>query len=70
MEGRGIYWFNSLESKSVLYVGEFKNNAFEGLGKMQFRDETQYFGSFNNNTLKSVRAIIKYGNGDQYKGSV
>jgi len=28
MEGRGIYIFNSLESNSVLFVGEFKNNVF------------------------------------------
>jgi hypothetical protein len=34
MEGRGQYWFNSIEHKSVFYVGEFKENAFHGLGKM------------------------------------
>ena len=51
MEGRGIYIFNSLETTSVLYVGEFKSNAFQGLGKMQFRDGTTYYGSFNNNAM-------------------
>lgn len=70
MEGRGIYVFNSLESNSVFFVGELKANAFQGLGKMHFRDGTQYFGSFNNNCLQSAKAIIRYGNGDKYKGGV
>lgn len=47
-----------------------KSNAFSGLGKMTFKDETQYFGSFNNNCMQSAKAIIKYGNGDTYKGGV
>jgi hypothetical protein len=70
MDGRGQYWFNSVDQNSVLYVGEFKDNAFHGLGKMQFRDGTQYFGSFNNNAMASMKAIIKYGNEDKYKGIV
>lgn len=70
MEGRGLYWFNSLESPSVLYVGEMKSNSFQGLGKMQFRDDTQYFGSFNNNQMASMRAILHFGNGDKYKGGI
>ena len=37
---------------------------------MQFRNGTQYYGSFNNNVMQSMKAIIKYGNGDQYKGVV
>jgi hypothetical protein len=49
MDGRGIYLFNSLESNTVYFVGEVKNNVFSGLGKMVFRDDSQYFGSFNNN---------------------
>lgn len=70
MEGRGIYFFNSVENNSVLYVGEMLTNSFQGLGKMQFRDGTEYFGSFNNNVMNSMKAIIKYGNGDKYKGVV
>lgn len=37
---------------------------------MQFRDGTQYFGSFNNNIMHSMKAIINYGNGDKYKGMI
>ena len=37
---------------------------------MTFRDDTQYFGSFNNNAMQSAKAIIKYGNNDRYKGGV
>jgi hypothetical protein len=47
-----------------------KENAFHGLGRMVFRDGTQYFGSFNFNQMQSARAIIKYANGDQFKGGV
>lgn len=70
MEGRGIYIFNSAEASTSYFVGELKNNAFSGLGKVVFREETQYFGSVNNNQLQSVKAILKYGNGDRYKGGV
>ena len=37
---------------------------------MQFRDGTQYFGSFNNNMMQSGKAIVKFGNGDRYKGGI
>ena len=37
---------------------------------MQFRNGTQYFGSFNNNVMSSMKAIIHYGNQDKYKGIV
>ena len=76
MEGRGVYKFNPNINNAVsgpsmaYYLGEFKDNSFHGLGRMMFRDGTQYFGSFNNNCMSSVRAIIKYSNGDTYKGGV
>ena len=69
MEGRGVYKFSS-PSTVGYYLGEFKENAFHGLGRMVFRDGTQYFGSFTNNSMNSARAILKYGNGDTYKGGV
>ena len=70
MEGRGLYLFNSLEHKSILYIGELKSNAFQGLGSMHFRCGTLYFGSFNNNAMQSQKAILKLAGGDIYKGPV
>ncbi len=52
------------------YIGELKENAFHGLGRMQFRDNSQYFGSFNFNQMQSARGIFKYANGDQFKGGI
>ena len=73
MEGRGIYKFsptNHIHPHCTYYIGEVKSNLFHGLGRLVFRDGTQYFGSFNNNVMQSGRALIKYGNGDTYKGGV
>jgi hypothetical protein len=76
MDGRGIYKFNAnspqigMQIGAQFYIGELKENAFHGLGRMVFRDGTQYFGSFNFNQMQSARAIIKYPNGDQFKGNV
>lgn len=52
------------------YIGEMKENQFHGLGKMVFLNGTLYLGSFNNNTMQSTRAQLKYANGDKYKGGV
>ena len=56
MEGRGVYKFNQGNQMSgmggaVLYIGEMKENAFHGLGRMEFRDGGQYLGSFNFNQM-------------------
>ena len=37
---------------------------------MEFRDGTQYFGSFNFNAMASQQALVKHANGDRYKGGV
>ena len=73
MDGRGIYKFSPtghVYAHVTYYIGEVKQNMFHGLGRMVYRDGTQYFGSFNNNVMSSQRALIKYGNGDTYKGPV
>jgi hypothetical protein len=46
MSGRGQYFFGSPASNSILYVGEFHENTFQGLGKLLFADGTAYYGSF------------------------
>jgi hypothetical protein len=55
MEGRGKYWqFKQAQpTNSILFVGEMKDNCFNGLGKMVFKDGTSYSGSFVNNHLSS-----------------
>jgi hypothetical protein len=70
MCGRGIYRFGPT-SNAFYYLGEVKDNQFHGLGKMVFRDGTQYFGSFNFNVMQSKKAIVKFSkDGDTYKGGV
>jgi len=72
MEGRGKYWYykQTQNQNSILFVGEIKDNTFNGLGKMMFNCGTNYSGSFVNNTLNSQRAVVVFGNGDKYKGPV
>jgi hypothetical protein len=70
MEGRGQYFFGDPSTQSLLYIGEFHENTFQGLGKMIFSDNTTYYGSFVNNSMSSQRAVIKHGNGDKFKGQV
>jgi hypothetical protein len=67
MHGRGQYWYS--ESKDcILYVGEFFENTYQGLGKLIYTDGTIYYGSFSNNNLCSQRAVVNFSNGDKYKG--
>lgn len=52
MHGRGQYWYS--ESKDcIIYVGEFFENTYQGLGKLIYLDGTIYYGSFSNNALCS-----------------
>ena len=51
MEGKGSYRWASGVMKSEAYVGELKDNALSGSGKMIFRDKTIYKGRFNNNCM-------------------
>jgi hypothetical protein len=37
---------------------------------MVFADGCTYYGSFSNNQLCSQRAVVRYGNGDKYKGQI
>lgn len=69
MHGRGVYKF-SAASPAAFFIGELKENQFHGLGRMEFRDGTQYLGSFNFNAMASQQAIVKHANGDRYKGGV
>ena len=48
MHGRGQYWFSQSEN-SVMHVGEYFENTFQGLGKMVFSDGSTHYGSFTNN---------------------
>jgi len=55
MEGRGKYWYfkQTQTQNSILFVGEIRDNCFNGLGKMVFNCSTSYSGSFVNNMLSS-----------------
>ena len=41
-----------------MFVGEMKDNCFNGLGKMIFKDQTVYSGSFTNNNFSSQRCVL------------
>ena len=69
MAGRGIYKFG-VGSAAAFYIGELKENQLHGLGRIAFRDGTQYFGSFNFNVMQSQQALVKFSNGDKYSGIV
>lgn len=72
MEGRGKYWYfrQTQPTNSILFVGEMKDNCFNGLGKMVLNCGTSYSGSFVNSQLSSQRAVIVFSNGDKYKGPI
>ena len=70
MEGRGKYWFYGPSSTAILYVGEVSENLFQGLGKMIFKDGSQYFGSFLNNQINTKKGLICFNNGDKFKGQI
>jgi hypothetical protein len=57
MDGRCVYKFSPtghvFGAHVTYYIGEVKQNMFHGLGRMVYRDGTQYFGSFNNNVMHS-----------------
>jgi hypothetical protein len=52
MHGRGQYWYYE-HATCLLYVGEFFDSTFQGLGKMVFADGSTYYGSFANNQMCS-----------------
>ena len=70
MEGRGKYWFYSTTAPVTLFVGEVSDNTFQGLGKLVFRDGSQYYGSFVNNQMNSKKGVIYFNNGDKFKGQI
>ena len=68
LHGRGLYWFSSDKTVSLLYIGEFIDNCLQGLGRMLFRDGSLYDGSFVNGSLNGRNEIMLYSNGDKYQG--
>ncbi|EGR30808.1 MORN repeat protein [Ichthyophthirius multifiliis] len=67
MHGQGEY-----QSKNFIYNGEFISDLFNGQGTYQnLENKIIYQGTFSNNCLDSSQeTIIKYQNGDVYKGFV
>ena len=70
MEGRGKYWFCAPSTASLLFVGEMKDNAFAGLGKMIYRDGTVYYGTFVINQMSTKRGQVIFPCGSKYKGPI
>ena len=71
MEGKGAYCWASIGMKSKYFIGESKDNAFNGVGKMGFRDGSIYKGKFNNNCMHSPSedVEIQFANKDSYVGT-
>ena len=39
--------FGILKEHDKIYVGTFKNNLYDGFGKLTFRDGNEYIGNFS-----------------------
>ena len=50
------------------YVGEFKNDQFNGQGEMTNRAETRYVGEFLNG--RPIQAVVSYKHGARYVGEL
>ena len=63
--GKGTY--TSSESEGVLYVGEFKNGAFNGQGVFTLPDGTKYVGKFKND-MQNGQGTLTFTDGENYVG--
>ena len=59
-----------LTTENYHYIGEFRNNKFNGKGKIEFlNDESMYEGQFEDNEIEG-KGIYKWKNGDMYEGQM
>ena len=64
-EGKG-----ELKTKKIHYVGDFKNDRFNGKGKLEFLTQGhEYDGDFKNNEIYGI-GVFKWKNGDVYEGEM
>ncbi len=60
----GIYYF----SNGNKYIGEFKNDKINGLGKMEFQNKDKYEGTFKDGKMEG-KGIYKTKEGTEYHGN-
>ena len=65
-EGRGAFKYNSPEN--LLFVGNWKDNKKNGIGKIYDEEDKLIFDGFFENDKKNGHGILKYVNGDKYDG--
>ena len=65
-EGRGAFKYNSPEN--LLFVGNWKNNKKNGIGKIYDEKDRLIFDGFFENDKKNGHGILMYVNGDKYDG--
>ena len=65
-EGRGAFKYSSPES--LLFVGNWKENKKNGLGRIYDEKDRLIFEGFFENDKKNGHGILKYVNGDKYEG--
>ena len=65
-EGRGAFKYNSPEN--MLFVGNWKNNKKNGIGKIYDEKDRLIFDGFFENDKKNGHGILIYVNGDKYDG--
>lgn len=63
MEGRGILTYHS----GRCYVGDFKDNAPDGVARERYENGDSYEGQFRRG-FKSGRGVYRYSNGEVYEG--
>jgi hypothetical protein len=63
MHGVGILTF-----EGHIYHGQFKNNCYEGEGKMYFPNSDVYEGTFSDGKMRG-KGKLTYANGDVYEGT-
>jgi hypothetical protein len=56
-------------SDGTIYMGEFKNNKKEGIGKYRWPDGTLYFGEWKNDNMNGF-CFIKYNDDRRYEGKM
>ena len=65
-EGRGAFKYNSPEN--LLFIGNWKNNKKNGIGKIYDEKDRLIFDGFFENDKKNGHGILLYVNGDKYDG--
>lgn len=64
---KGNTWRYECPDGSI-YIGEFKKNAFNGLGILTFTDGSVYEGKFENN-YRHGHGCLNFSNGTKYEGN-